>query len=84
MWPSGWRKHSGNATWRLRPRPTPTHPAAVDATAAPVTAQKTHAAAAIAQPVGAALDSMAHGFCMFDEGWLLTLYNRRFCDLFGL
>ncbi len=84
MWPSAWRKHSGNATWPLRPRPTPTHRATGDAAAAPVAVGKTQASVTISQPVRMALDSMAQGFCMFDESGLLTLYNRRFCDLFGL
>jgi diguanylate cyclase (GGDEF)-like protein len=84
MWPNGWRKHSGNAARRLSPSQTPTHRVAGDATAAPVGAGKRHGSTAIAPPVRAALDSMAQGFCMFDESGFLTLYNRRFCDLLGI
>jgi len=81
MRPSGWWKHGGYAKRRLRPQQDRPQPLAGAGTASCSGADPLPALAA---PVRAALDSMAQGFCMFDESGLLTLYNRRFCDLFGL
>lgn len=36
------------------------------------------------QRLDAALDSMTHGFCLFDAEFRLVLWNERFIDLYGL